>query len=187
MQESWQGINRIIAVTIVVAEQWFLSFHSYFWKLSIVVISEIEVLPIWEDKNGQELWLHQWALHRHHPPSSSHQLRSSQEWVILCCLIYVDVIEEYPHWLHLWGFTPVCIIMCVFGAPAWVTEKLHYTQLCDLSPEWMNKCYFFFKFPALPNEMPHCSKLYNSSQKWVSKCFFLFKFAAWLNDLLHCI
>ena len=51
-----QQRDKITDIGIVVREwKQSLSFQFYFWKLSIGVISEIEVLPIWKDKNGQEL------------------------------------------------------------------------------------------------------------------------------------
>ena len=37
-------------------------------------------------------------------------------------LISANVIEEYPHLQHWWGFTPVCVIMCFLRSPAWVDE-----------------------------------------------------------------
>ena len=34
------------------------------------------------------------------------------------------------HWLHLFGFSPLCVFKCLLKSPAWINAKSHWLHLC---------------------------------------------------------
>ena len=56
-------------------------------------------------------------------------------------------------WLHLFHFSPQCIIKCVPKALAWEDAKSHRLHLFVFSPPWIFKC--FLKLPASYDAKSH--------------------------------
>ena len=50
--------------------------------------------------------------------------------------------EAYSHWLHLYDFTPECILKCLFKSPVWLEAYSHWLHLYDFTPEWIFKWVF---------------------------------------------
>ena len=44
------------------------------------------------------------------------------------------------HWLHLFVFSPLCILECVLKLLAWTEAKSHWLHLFDFSPLWIFTC-----------------------------------------------
>ena len=44
------------------------------------------------------------------------------------------------HWLHLCGFSPVCINMCTLKSTARTDAKLHWLHLLGFAPMWVFTC-----------------------------------------------
>ena len=56
------------------------------------------------------------------------------EWVIQCRLIWSNWSEEYLHWLHWWGFSPVCVMICFFRSlsASWYVSLDHYLECMSI-------------------------------------------------------
>ena len=54
--------------------------------------------------------------------------------------------ETNSHWLHLFGFSPVCVFKCLFKSPAQREALSHWLHLFDFSPLCFFKC--CLKLPA---------------------------------------
>ena len=94
----------------------------------------------------------------------------SPVWVLSMCFCrWPVVIQENLHILHLWGFSPVCNIMCRRRSTAWLVEWLHCVQLCSFSPVWVSRC--LFRCWDWLNDLLHCAQLWIFSPLWVFMWF----------------
>ena len=100
---------------------------------------------------------------------------------LMCIFKSPVVMLEYSHIVHLWGFSPEWVLLCLFRWPDWIVVKSHWLHWCQLSPVCFIRC--SFKWATWLVEKLHCAHLCGFSPVWVRKC--LFRLTFWLNDLLH--
>ena len=88
--------------------------------------------------------------------------------------------EAKLHWLHLWGFSPVCVFKWSIRWIAWENSWLHWLHLWGFSAQCVFKC--FFIFDACDDVYSHWLHLCGLSPMCLFKCFFLGRwvFAGWI-------
>ena len=55
-------------------------------------------------------------------------------WELECIHILAGQVDVMLHWLHLFDFSPLCVIKCILKLPACVDAKSHWLHLFDFSP-----------------------------------------------------
>ena len=82
---------------------------------------------------------------------------------------------------HLYAFSPVRVIMCLFRSFARTNYFLHSEQVWVFSPLWVNLC--LLNDPASPKGFLHSEQLWAFTPLWMIIC--LFKCLAWPKDFWH--
>jgi len=87
----------------------------------------------------------------------------------------VDAWEKlFPHWVHVYGFSPVWILMCVLRFPLSVKLFPHWVHVYGFSPAWILMC--LLKFPLCVKLFPHWVHEYGFSPVWILKCLLRYTF-----------
>lgn len=74
---------------------------------------------------------------------------SSKLFICISTLKVFGTVKRFPHWLELYGSSPLWIHICIFRLPDW------------FSPVWILMC--FFRLPDWVDSDPHSSQLYSFS------------------------
>jgi len=75
-------------------------------------------------------------------------------WVFRC----PDSLNALSHTWHLYGFSPLWILLCATRCPAWVNRLLQTVHSNGFSPEWLRVC--VARCWLLPDHLPHSVHLY---------------------------
>ena len=68
------------------------------------------------------MWSFNSPLLMHEYSHTVHLSGFSPEWVLLCLLRLLECIVSYSHWLHLCRFSPVCFMICSLSWEALLQE-----------------------------------------------------------------
>ena len=102
----------------------------------------------------------------------------SPVWVLVCHFRLSLQAYDFWHNWHLYGFFPVWVFICVFRSPPRANEIWHNWHLHGFSPVWVRMC--LLRSPPRVNEIWHNRHLYGFSPVWV-----LFSPERWANDFKH--
>ena len=76
------------------------------------------------------------------------------------------------------GFSPVCILACVFKPPLWLNAMWHLDQANGFPPIWILAC--CIKSPLWLNALSHFEQENGLFPVWILSC--IFKSPLWLNS-----
>ena len=94
-------------------------------------------------------------------PHILHVYDFSPVCVLMWVLRFPAWLKFFPHVLHVYGFSPVCIFMCVLRFPSWLKFFPHILHLYGFSPVRIFMC--DFRFPSWLKFFPHILHLYGFS------------------------
>ncbi len=102
----------------------------------------------------------------------------------MCRRSLVDLEYDSGHSEHLYGFSPVWILMWRFNSPEFQKAFLHSMQLEGFSAVWYFLC--FRRLFKWEKDLWHLSQENDISPGavWTLICFC--RLLAWLNDMSHC-
>lgn len=70
-------------------------------------------------------------------------------WVFWWDFMLDRWVKRLPHWLHWYGFSPLCTTACRMRLPCLVKLRPHWVQVYGRSPVWLRRC--SFSWPNLTN------------------------------------
>ena len=89
-------------------------------------------------------------------------------WCLCLCSTH-DWLKLLLHSEHLYSFSPVWTLMCVFRCPGKLNTIPHTWHLYGLSPVWTLMC--LFRSPDSPNALSHTWHVYGFFPLWILLCF----------------
>ena len=97
-------------------------------------------------------------------------------------------MHEYSQLVHLFGFSPECVFLCITRWLAWGVLESHWLHWFSFSPLWTIE--WVFKWSYLLNDLSHCGHLCSLSPLWMIECLFkcharLVSASSGYNQVLH--
>ena len=86
----------------------------------------------------------------------------------MCVLRFSDSVNFFPHVLHVYGFSPVCILMCLMRFPLLVQLFPHILHVYGFSPVCILKC--LMRCPLVVQLFPHVLHVYGLSPGCMAMC-----------------
>ncbi len=104
----------------------------------------------------------------------------------MCTLRAPFCVQLFPHWSHVYGFSPVWILMCSLRVCLSLKLFPHWSHEYGFSPVWILVCPSRARFCL--KLFPHWSHVYGFSPVWVFRCASRYSFCVKLfSTLITCV